>query len=283
MRFAVSTAVYADRTLEKALQSAAQVGYEGVEIMCREPHLPATTSRQRVEALRSLAKDLGLTVCALATDAGNYGDAMLQECRFHLETLRVYLDAAQVFECALVRHGPGGPPEWRASTSNWQQAADWMRRAAESARGAGVKLGMEMAFGTLIESPEGAQRMIQLINRKEVGLILSPADAYVARLDLGPHRLSPLKDHILYVRVRDLTRAEKSGEPGVFTAGDRPYEHCLLGDGEVNYGMIAEFLKEIDYQGWVATEYHGLVPRDVAAQHELQAMKTVFGASGSAE
>ncbi len=280
MRLAVSTSLFADRTLDKALQSAAQVGYQGVEIMCREPHLPPSASRQRVEQVKALVSDLGLTVCCLATETGNYGDAMLQECRFQLETLRVYLEFARILECDLVRHGPGGPPEWRAAASNWQQAADWMRRAAETARGAGVRIAMEMAFGTLIESPEAAQRMLQMIGRKEVGLILSPGDSYVARIELASHRLSPVKDRVFLVRVRDEARVEGSTATGVFAVGDRYYEHRLLGEGDVDYRMIAGFLRSMEYDGWVTTYYTGLVARDIAAQHELQALKALFAPTG---
>ena len=64
-------------------------------------------------------------------------------------------------------------------------------------------------------------------------------------------------------------------------AGDRCYEHRLLGEGEVDHQMIAEFLRGIEYTGWVAADYTGAAPRDVAAEHELRAMGALFGAQES--
>ena len=280
MRVAVSTAVYPERTLDKALRAAAEAGYAGVEIVCRDPHLPPTTMRQRVEQMAALVRELGLSVCCLGSGAGAYGDAMLQECRTHLDTLRVCMEFASILGCDLVAHGPGGPPERRAATSSWQQAADWMRRAADLARQNHMRVGMRMALGSLVETPEGAQRMLNMIARKEVGLILSPAESYLARLELSAQRLAPIQDRLLQVQVRDLAVAEISEEAGTFSVGDRLYEHRLLGEGEVDYPSIAEFLSGAGYGGWVTTEYSGPVARDVAAKHELSAIRRIFWTMG---
>ena len=57
MQTAFFTKTFDDRPLKNAIATTAELGFDGVEIMAREPHFSADVDLERVKAIRELLDD----------------------------------------------------------------------------------------------------------------------------------------------------------------------------------------------------------------------------------
>ena len=130
MKTALFTKLLAERSLTEAIEIAGEIGYDGVEPMGREPHLPPDTSLDRARELRAMLDEHGLEVPCLATYTGGYVDVSDDEREAELADLERYLELADALDCDLVRHGVGGPPVREAAESDFQVAASWLGRGS---------------------------------------------------------------------------------------------------------------------------------------------------------
>lgn len=64
MKPSVFSLIFRDFTLEEAIPAIAGIGYQGVELMGRPPHLPPDTPPARVREIKRLIDDHGLVVTA---------------------------------------------------------------------------------------------------------------------------------------------------------------------------------------------------------------------------
>lgn len=108
---ALFTKVLHNRSLTESFEITAELGYDGVEPMGREPHLSSESSLDEVAALREQLDDLELDVPCLATYTGGYVGRSNAERETELEELETFLQFADVLDCDVVRHNAAGRSE----------------------------------------------------------------------------------------------------------------------------------------------------------------------------
>ncbi len=91
MQTAIFTKVFGERTLEKAFELSARVGYDAVELMCREPHFGVSTTDRRAKQLKSTLDDYGLEVAGLGTYTGRYVDVTEEQSEAEIADLERFL------------------------------------------------------------------------------------------------------------------------------------------------------------------------------------------------
>lgn len=270
MKTSLFTLMFADRPLEQAIPLVGHIGYRGIELMGREPHLPPTTPLKRGRELKELIDAAGLKTSCLATYTGGYAEMPDGKCREQLDDLRRFLELAQVFECPVVRHGAGGPSSGQATLEHWERAAEWLRCAADLAAEAGVKLAMELHFGGLTESAEDGARLCAMVGRPNLGIILDPGNMFIAGADFGAEAVRISGDRVFHVHVKDEARIEDPSDPSHFDVEGQLYAHRLLGEGEVDHLPAFRALAQNGYDGYLSAECHGTHgDREKVARHEL--------------
>lgn len=267
MKLSLCTLGLIDRPLETCILLAAEIGYQGIEPLAREPHLPPETTQERVRYIASLVHNEGLAVPCLATSVGGFSQLNGDGVQHQLDDLRRLIEIALALDCHLVRIWAGGPEPSRAVETNWQRATDGLQMAAEIAGSYGVNLGLEVHYGYLQQEVKGVIYLLEMIGRHEVGVIYDPANLYVAGVGHGAAEVRQLKQHIMHVHIKDSVRVNTYG-PGVMGPASYYYQPKPLGEGAVNYPPILAALQEIGYTGFLSDESRqpGLDGADVARQ-----------------
>lgn len=280
MKTAIFTKVLGERGLFDACSVAADVGYDAVELMGRAPHFGPETSDDRARNLRAHLGDLGLEVSSIASYTGGYVDQTDEECEEELDRLKRFCELAEIVGCDLIRHGPDGPPEFRASEDDYERAAAWMRRAADVSAAYDKEIAVEVHALKITETPETTRAFLDRIDRENVGAIHDAGNMYIVGTEFGRESVMELGDRLQHVHVKDELRVADDA-PGTFEVerprGDQRFQPRLLGEGGVDHAPLFEALTDRDYGGYVVAECHVPIHDTLTdrwiAEHELVAMQ----------
>jgi sugar phosphate isomerase/epimerase len=276
MRLSIFTLILKSFPLPEVIETAKEIGYEAVELMGRDPHLPVETTNKQAKEINSMIKDTGLAVSCLATYTGGYSNKSDIECQQELDQLKRFVELATILDCQLVRHAPGGPREGEAELSHYQRAAEWMQKAADFAASAGVKVVMEIHDGGLIESAYGARKLLDIIDRDNVGVIHDAGNMYISKADFGEESVKVLGEKIFHVHVKDELKVEDLSDPSSFRVRDEFYCHKLLGQGGADHLPLFKALIARGYDGYLSAECHGAMDPIETAKHEYKAIKELI-------
>jgi L-ribulose-5-phosphate 3-epimerase len=278
MHPAIFTKVFDDRSLDDAIESAARIGYSGVEIMAREPHFPSTASHDRAREIGSLLDDLDLVVPCLATYTGGYTTKTDEECEAELEEFERFLSLSEALDVDLLRHGPGGPSVREATDDDFERAATWLRRAADRADAYDRTIGLEIHSHRLTETTETTMRLVESVDRENVGVIHDAGNMFIVDERYGRESLDRIGDRLAHVHLKDLSRVSDRSLPDAFSLdtprGEETFRRESLGEGDVDYGSLFGALDDAGYEGSVTTETTvRRIDREEVARRELDAMR----------
>jgi L-ribulose-5-phosphate 3-epimerase len=281
---AVYSRILDHRSLAAAAEAAADIGYDGLEVMGREPHLPADTTVETARTLRERFDELGLSVPCIYTSTGGYVDRTDEERAAELDALEPFLELAATLDCPIVKHGVGGPPEHRAGDADYEVAAEWLGRAADRAAEHGRQVGLEIHAGTLTESAEGTAKLIDMTDRENVVAIHDAGNMYIAENDFGARSVEVLGDRLAHLHVKDLAPVEDETLPGAFTtgtpSGERTFQHRHLGEGAVDHAELFGALADADFDGYASDEcavpQEGPDGDEVVAREEYAALEELL-------
>ncbi|WP_207592808.1 TIM barrel protein [Halomontanus rarus] len=275
------TKLFDDRSLDEAITTAAEIGFDGVEIMAREPHFPADTSHERAAEIKTLLDDHGLTVPCLATYTGGYSTKSDDECEAELEAFERFLALSEILEVDVLRHGAGGPSVREATDEDFERAATWLRRAADVAAEYDRTVALEIHSHRLTETTDSTLRLLELIDRENVGVIHDAGNMYIVDDPYGSESLAKLDDRVVHVHVKDLSRIDDPSLSDAFSLetprGEETFRRESLGDGDIDHASVFEALAESGYDGYVTTETTARrIDRETVATREYEALTRAF-------
>ena len=279
--------VLAERSLEDAVALTAEIGYDGIEFMGRDPHLSADTSPERAQELKAHVDRYGLDVPCIATYCGTYVDESERECQADLEELERLLELAEILDCELLRHGPNGTSPWKSTDEDFEVAAHWMREAADLAAEYDKTLGVEIHAQKLAETVDSTLRLLELIDRDNVGAILDSGNMYLVDEDYGREAVQKLGDSLVHLHVKDEAPGVDPDHPDTFSItrqdGSARFRASAMGEGEVEHERLFAALAEAGYDGYVTAEAgvsHEEPDGDIAiAEHELAELRRLIAAA----
>jgi L-ribulose-5-phosphate 3-epimerase len=280
MQIALFTKVLADHSLRETCEIAADIGYDGIELMGRDPHFGVETTDQEAHALRDYLDSLGLSVPCIATYTGFYVGKTKAECESELADLERFCELADILGVDLIRHGPGGPSPYEATTYHYRTGAAWMREAAELAATYDKELGVEIHGNTLVESATDAVRLLELIDHDNVGIIHDAGNMFIFGNEYGLETIETLGDRLRHVHVKDEHPVESDAGPSRFAIeteeGTARFEATLLGAGTIDHSTLFEALCSVGYDGFLTDECHAEPTDDrddvSIAEREYEAM-----------
>jgi len=199
MKPSLFTKILDDRSLDEAIETAADVGYDSVEIMARDLHLPPDTPMDRAESIRGVADRCGVELPCLATYTGRYASLSDKECEAELSTFEQYLELSDILDIELLRHLPGGPSVRHATDDDFERAAEWLRRAADRAAAYDRTIGLETYSHMFAETTESTLRLVDAIDRENVGVIHDAGNISIVDDDFDPASIDRLGDHLAHV------------------------------------------------------------------------------------
>ena len=283
MKTSIFTIVFQHTSLDEAIRKIADMGYEGVELMCKAPHITDETPFYEIEKIKKTLDQVKLPVSCMATYTGAYSTLSDAECAHQLEKLKHYLKVAEILDCPVIRHWSGGPSIRTAQDFHKSKSIYWFKRAADIALIQKKKLAMEIHNNSLIESVEAAREMVDLINRPNIGFIFDPGNMYITDTNYGAQAVDILFDRIFHVHVKDELRVKDPALPRTFrdqtVHGEEFFQHTLMGEGGCDHLPSFKQLKKLGYSGFLSCECHAMANDLETAIHELKAVQTLVANS----
>ncbi|PYI52142.1 sugar phosphate isomerase/epimerase family protein [Paenibacillus flagellatus] len=281
MKFAAFSGVLIDHSIQEALQLTKKLGFDGIEIAAREPHLSAATSAPRVKEIRTVADGLGLDIPVIAGYMGGFSTASDKESEQAFSEFQRMLEMSETLGASMIRVGSGGPNAFLAEDYHYAKAAFWLRKCAAEARKHDKRIVLEIHNVSLVETVESGLRLLDLVGEDNVGLIHDAGNMYITDTDYGRDSVIALGRKMFHVHVKDEKRVAEAGSPGTFVNrtkhGEEKFLQCRLGEGEADHQPLFDALKETGYDGWVTLECHAPFPAYERLEHDFRKVKQMLG------
>ena len=268
-QFALCTISHREKLLEYALDVAKELGFDGVELWGREPHISEKFDENRVHAARKMIEDRGLVLCCL----GSY--VVFGPVKTRAEELAGLDDTLYTARCLrapIVRVWASDVGAQRASKRQWEKAVAEIQEACDRAARLNLVLAAEMHDDTLADSADAALRLLEAVDRPNFKLNFEVS--HRATAEPVRERLDRVLDYVVHIHLRNFsTCATENGERANWAP---------ISDGLVDYFPLLDTLASHGYCGCYALEFacrEGNGKRDSLAA-DLAYLKSLFKLMG---
>jgi sugar phosphate isomerase/epimerase len=254
MKLGASTLTFRRLSLAGALDRIRRLDFDTVDLGCIFPsycpHYDPTASASNADWLEDMLRGLRVATLQAAMSPWNSADRIIRAAQqeFVAGSLRV----ARTVGAYAVTVQSGNKPRLE---SDWDAAAQLvvepLRIAARRAESFGLQLSLELRAGTMTETAEQAEKLLELVASPPVGVAMDTGCVAAAGADPAA-AIERLGSRIQHVFLRD----GKPGQP-VLTPGD----------GDVDFAAVGRALHKIGYGrvGSVALDW-GQPPADPAEE-----------------
>ncbi len=267
----LSGQMFDDTSVWDHLESAAKYGYSTVEL--RSTHVNPSTPDETLAEIKDFLAEKNITVNGLSCFTGNY--ALLDDagCETAFATFKKYVDLAVYMNARSVRVWPGWIESAKANDAQVEKAAQWMRKSADYAKEKGILLLIEMHHGTLCDKADASLRLLEMIDRDNVGLTLDPVNLYQVPENYTHGTVRKLGKHIFNVHIKDIVKLASDEQPYCFEYGfyaghigrftpvyfeeravKQYFTHRRILQGSVDWHGVISALTEIGYDGALVVE-----------------------------
>lgn len=217
---------------------------------------------------------------AVASYVGRFSTLSDKDCEQEYEELKKYMDVLDNLGTDMMRISCGGPNAFLAQDYHYEKAAYWLQKCADFAGQSGKRLAMEIHNNTLIESAEDSVKLLNMIDRDNVGVIHDAGNMYISGSDFGAKSVELLGNKIFHVHVKDIERIEYKEGSGTFCNftknGDEYFRYTLLNEGGTDHQPLFKALKQAGYQGYLSTECNAPLPDIERARNEINEMNKLI-------
>jgi sugar phosphate isomerase/epimerase len=234
MKVALCTIAYQEQALEEALDRAAAMEFDGVELWGKPPHLPVAAGEAEGRAIGEAIRERGLEAAVF----GSYLRAVEEPFAAAADAL---LAVARGLGAPLVRVWAADRGSDRADDAIYALTArnltDLCRRGADL----GLRFVLERHNNTLADTLDSTLRLLEMSAAPNLGVnyqILGGADTATAVAEI-----QHLAGRIWNVHAQNHRR-----EDGVSAASD-------LCSGEIDYEKVVDALHAVGYEGYLELEF----------------------------
>lgn len=251
-------------TLEEFIPHAAKLGYQGVMLTSKMPHLsPLTYDHDGVKKLKGLLDQHNIAASCIA----GYSDpnagftatsgpfAPLGETQ--LIAIKHWCEMAQQLDCKILRLMTGLANTGEAYLTQWKRCVQFLRDASDVAQDFGITVGVQnhddigghyLSMADLVDE-------IDRPNAKACfdawSVALQDEDVTTAANHLG--------DRIIHTTVADYVKRPRfqyhhPGEGNVYERKLDEVKACLPGEGFIDYTSFFNTLRDNGFKGTVAFE-----------------------------
>lgn len=281
MKLAAFSGVLMEYSIQEAMRLTKQIGFDGIEIAAREPHLSPTTSAARIREMKSVADGLGLEIPVIAGYAGGFSAASDKDCQQAFSDFERLLEASSVLGAEMIRVGAGGPNAFLAEDYHYVKSAFWLKKCAVEAAKQNKRIVLEIHNVSLAETVESSLRIVNLVGEDNIGLIHDAGNMYITDTDYGRDSVIGLGSRLFHVHVKDELRIAEAGSPGTFVNrtkhGQEAFIQSRLGEGGADHQPLFDALREVGYDGWLTMECHAPFPAVERLEHDLNKTKQMLG------
>jgi len=262
IQLAYSSNAYMRFSVAEAIRRIAALGYVGIELMADEPHLfPATTSDDKIDSVRRLLDELGLSIAnvnafmmnAIGDKRHVYWHPSWIEPDASYRQIRIQhtidaLTLARKLGAKCITTEPGGP--LRGGLLEDGMSRQWametfvagLKQALCHAERQNVMLLVEPEPGLLIENVAQCLELSERIDSPAFGINFDIGHMYCVGEPL-PQAVAQLAHLSKHYHVEDI-------------APTRVHKHLIPGQGAIDFAPVFQAIRDSDYAGWITVELY---------------------------
>lgn len=246
-------------SLEDSIDLAAELGYDGVEIMSKRPHMSVLDySIDDCKRLAERVRKNKLAVAALAAYTNFTGGMEAAEVPFvemQIACVTELARRAQVLDCDLIRIFTSYERNEVPLARQWQITLDAVRECCDRAVEFGVNIGIQNHHDLAVDT----RTYVEFLEQVERPNILPMYDCWSPYLrgedvaagvrQIAPKmRFTTVADYIVLPRWKY--------QPGLVNYEAEPpmVQAVSMGEGELSYETFFKTLVECGFDGWVSYE-----------------------------
>lgn len=248
-------------TLEQAIAKTAELGFDGVELMGKRPHLsPLDYSIDDCRRLRELLEQHRLEAAAVAAYTNFSGGTDAAEVPFG-EMQIAYVEALAARAAVL-----GGERLVRVFTSyespllspveHWQRTVNGLRECCDRAAAHGVTIGLQNHHDIAV-SCKAMLELIRQVGRENLIPMVDLWSMHLRGEELG-EEFRTLVRMMRFTTVADYTvlpRFKYAPELVNYREVDPPLVMAVpMGEGDLDYARFFDALGESGFEGWCSYE-----------------------------
>ncbi len=240
IRIILCTIAYRDRLLDHVLDVAEDLGFDGVEIWGREPHISEQFDENRVKAVQRMIHERDLVVPVLSSylrfgcTKARYEDNVQLEDTLH---------TAHCLGTQIVRVWASDVPSAQATEAVWETTTRECQQACDQASKLGIALAVEMHGGTLADSGAAARRLAESVKRDNFRLNYHIVPD--TELQTPLEQLQSVMPYVVHMHAQNYARL----------TGEDEGRRVPLGDGAIDYQPLVRQLRKSGYTGCIAVEF----------------------------
>lgn len=249
------------------------IGYDGIEVRVKEDGQlwPDAYTPDRGKRVRDHLAARELDLCCLTPYFRDFVHP--EKCAQELAGFKAVIDMAADLACGIVRSYGGIPaPAGEALMEYWQPTVNGIRECADYAADRNVRIAIETHIGSLTYSATDTVKMVQDVDRPNVGVLFDFAWVDLLRAETAERAVELITPHLFHCHVKDWAiHDRKTGEK----------TSSLMGEGDVPWEMMLPLIAASGFDGYVSDEYEKywydhLPEATVGMRHNLQYMKQVL-------
>lgn len=285
MRFLLHTMATPDLTPAEALDLAAELGLDGLDLICQAGYRCALRPDAPLEAARALraeAEGRGLSIAALTPYEKRVNHPDPAEREAALLGLSHAIDLAAALGATSIRLFGGdaiAAPDWQAGA---ERMVPVLRRLAALAFPRGIALNIENHDGTQADSAARTAALHRMVGAANIGIVYDPANLIRDGQEGYPESLALQADAIELLHAKDY----RFLGPGPHSAADEAGRRSVpVGDGDIPWRAIVAGLVDHGYDGDVTFEYEmrwvpdQLPPARMGVARSLAYLKGLFASA----
>jgi len=263
LKLAFSTNAFRHYSIEESIKQIANIGYDGIEIMCDEPHAFPPLTQGKINLIKnSIQKNNtvisnlnGFMMCAIGDfHHPSWIEPNIQERKKRISHTINCIHLAHQLGANTVSTEPGGPIEKTPSKIAYDVFEEGLREVLPFAEKNKVTLLIEPEPKLLIENSSQFLNFISRFDSKYLGLNFDVGHFYCVKED-PVSLIKSLKDFIFHVHLEDIS-------------AERIHHHLIPGHGSINFNEIFSALNSIDYKGFVTIELYPYLDNPIDAATE---------------
>jgi sugar phosphate isomerase/epimerase len=234
IKIGMCTIAFAQWEVERAIDLAAEVGFEGVEIWGKPPHMPEEFDADHVVRVRERCAANGLQINSF----GSYIRPLMDGFAQHSEHA---LCIARGLGARTMRIWPTHGKPGTLSPHQYGEMVGQLMDLCDHARDIGVRLAFEFHDNCVAETTSAMLRLLNDVGHANLWTYWQPsfrdgAEDFYDSLD----RLMPF---LVTVHAQNFRGSYKTRTP--------------LAEGDVDYARVARMLKDAEFEGYVEVEFVG--------------------------
>jgi sugar phosphate isomerase/epimerase len=277
MKIALFSSMFKAMTLRGAIENAAAVGYDAIEIAAGfgTTHLDVNCTPQQAAEIKKIAGDNNLAIALIYTGLGGNVLAGEKQRAEGLDDVERFLAIGDQMGCKMLKVTAGRLKNSAFKEDEARTVAAWLAQTCDRAAKHGTRVVTEIHFGQYCETTPMARRMIDLVDRPNFGVIHDAGNMHITGDSYGVESVKQLGDRIFHVHVKDMVKADPLDKMAHDYLAGR-FKRALLNEGNVDHLSLFRALKQVGYNGYLSCEASGGDDPIAVAKHEFAEMEKLL-------